>query len=182
MLSVYYENLIQRVLDNSQNNTWDKAVKEWYIYSCQKDESCQSQCVCGKENIKYLFVIKNLLNKKMIFPIGSSCIKKFGRNDLNEQISICEQLFDLLNLVRNNKYISIEHFSRKLLAYLYERGAFKPTAYNQFNGINDYNFMVDMFNKRKEPTKAQKSKIRGIIFYSIVFACRFCRFFQLIKP
>jgi hypothetical protein len=168
MSSVYYENLIERVLDLSKHQTWNLAVGEWYIYSCKEDIQCSSQCVCGKENIKYLFTIRNLVNGNVLYPIGSSCIKKFGRNDLNEQISICEQMFKLLNAVKNKEFITLDYFSRKLLLYLFEQGAFQSTAFNKFNGKNDYEFMVDMFNRRRKPTEAQAKKIRGIIFCSLI--------------
>ena len=51
-----------------------EAVQEWEIYDCIEDMSCRSRCVCGKENIRYLFTIRNLFNNSLIFPIGSSCI------------------------------------------------------------------------------------------------------------
>jgi len=30
----------------------------------------QSSCICGKENIKYLFTIKNNINGNSVYPIG----------------------------------------------------------------------------------------------------------------
>lgn len=168
MSNVYYENLIQRVINASQTNEWHTAVMEWNISDCRVDYSQSSRCVCGKENLKYLFTIKNILNGATLYPIGSSCIQKFDRNDLNEQITVYEQMFKLLHAVEENKFITLDYFSRKLLAYLHDRGAFKPTSYNKFNGTNDYDFMVDMFNKRNKPTPNQEKKIRGIIFFSVI--------------
>lgn len=168
MSSVYYENLIQRVLDLSHYDTWQKAVDEWVILSCKEDVQSSSQCVCGKENLRYLFTIKNIINGNILFPIGSSCIKKFDRNELNEQISLCEQMFKLKHAVEENKFITLDYFSRKLLLYLWKQGAFKPTPYNKYNGENDYKFLLDMFNRRREPTTLQAKKIRGIIFFSVL--------------
>lgn len=168
MASVYYENLIQRVIDASISKDWKGSVQEWYIHSCDKDESQTSRCVCGKENLKYLFTIRNRFNGNILFPIGSSCILKFGRKDLKEQINLYEQMFTLLNAVEKGEYITLEYFSRKLLLYLYKCGVFKPTPYNKFNGKNDYDFMLDMFNKRNKPSEKQEKKIRGIIFLTII--------------
>ena len=107
----------------------------------------------------------------MLYPIGSSCIKKFNRKDLNEQASISEQLFKLLHAVESGEYISLstEFFSRKLLAYLYEDGAFTDNEYNNYDAEEDYYFMLDMFNKRNKDqiTPRQHRKIRAIIVASI---------------
>ena len=59
---------------------------------------------------------------------------------------------------------------KKLFGYaLYEEGAFAPNKYNRYDGTNDYQFMLDMFNKRNksEITEQQHRKIRGLIAYSI---------------
>ncbi len=60
-------------------------------------------------------------------------------------------------------------FSKKVLKALYDRGAFLPTKYNNFDGYNDYKFMLDMFNKRIKAniTSSQKGKISAIIMASI---------------
>ena len=52
---------------------------------------------------------------------------------------------------------------------MYEEGAFAPNKYNRYDGTNDYQFMLDMFNKRNksEITEQQHRKIRGLIAYSI---------------
>ena len=144
---------------------------EWDIIDCEEDDELESSCICGKENLRYLFVIKNDITGKVLYPIGSSCIKKFNRKDLNEQASISEQLFKLLHAVESGEYISLstEFFSRKLLAYLYEDGAFTDNEYNNYDAKEDYWFMLDMFNKRNKDqiTPRQHKKIRAIIVASI---------------
>lgn len=167
--SSYSENLIKEVIDNSESGFWDSAILEWDIDDVIEDEDNDSSCICGKENIRYLFTIKNVQNGNTLFPIGSSCIQKFNRVDLNEITSINERLFKLFHAVKENEFISLNsnYFSRNLLKYLLEEGAFKPNKYNKFNGELDYTFMLDMFNKRNEPSDKQKSKIRAIIVASI---------------
>ena len=82
MSSQYYNNMIKKVLVSSSSDIWDVAVKEWVISDCEEDGSLMSTCVCGKENLRYLFTIKNMITGNNLPPIGSSCIKKFGREDL----------------------------------------------------------------------------------------------------
>src|SRR5690625_2258487 len=135
MSSSYSVNLLNEVINNSESNSWESAVLEWEIAGVKEDENNSSSCICGKEHIRYLFTIKNVQNGKDLFPIGSSCINKFNRDDLNEITSINEGLFKLLHAVKENEFISLnsDYFSRKLLNYLFEQGAFKPTKYNNYN-------------------------------------------------
>ena len=169
MSSVYVNNLVKTVIERSLSKSWDAAVLEWEIDDVIEDENNDSSCICGKENIRYLFTIKNINNQNKLFPIGSSCIKKFDREDLNEITLINEKLFKLFHAVKANNFITFnsEYFSRKLLKYIFDQGAFPPNKYNNFNGNNDYNFMLRMFNKRGEPSEKQLRKIRAIIMTSI---------------
>lgn len=166
--SAYYQNLIQRVIDHSNSKIWESAVLEWEIFDWEEDETLESSCVCGKENLRYLFTIRNTLNGNMLYPIGSSCIKKFERDDLNEETAVKEQLFKLLHAIENNSFLALssEFFSRKLLRHLYDIGAFKPTQYNHYKPEEDYQFMLDMFNKRSRTIKQEK-KATAIILNSI---------------
>lgn len=59
MASSYYQNLIKRVLEASTTDNWEIAVREWDIVDCEEDEEHASECVCGKENLRYLFTIRN---------------------------------------------------------------------------------------------------------------------------
>lgn len=166
--------LIEVITDNSEANTWEDAVQEWSMTGCRIDSTCSSSCVCGQENIKYLFRITNELNGNRLFPIGSRCIKKFGRRDLDELVNVHEQMCKLLEAVKEHKFIEFtsDLFSKKLITYLYEEGAFPPTAYNINDPTRDYNFLMDMFKQRKEPTDLQKRKIRALIMNAIIPYCR----------
>lgn len=158
------------VIKYSESEYWEDVVTEWEIVDCEEDDSCSSECICGKENIKYLYTIRNVLNGNELFPIGSSCIKKFNRTDMNEETALRESTFRLLHAVGSNKYLSLstELFSRKLLRWLYEQGAFN-TPYNHFNGKEDYEFMLQMFNKKdkNKMTVMQDKKIKAILLNSI---------------
>lgn len=170
MESAYVKNLIMRVIQNSESSIWEDAVKEWEINDCEEDDSASEICICGKENIKYLFTIRNTINGNMLYPIGSSCIKKFNRADMKEETSLYESMFKLLHAVESNRYLSLspELFSRKLLKYLFEQGAF-DTEYNDFDGKEDYEFMLKMFNKRDKSSISmrQDKKIKAVLLNSI---------------
>lgn len=166
--SNYFQTLIKDVMDSSESEYWEDAVTEWEIVDVEEDESLEESCICGKEHLRYLFTIKNQLNGNELYPIGSSCIKKFERDDLKHQVDVKEQLFKLLHAVEYNQYLQLssDFFSRKLLRYLLDIGAFEPNQWNNFNPENDYRFMLDMFNKRTRTDK-QNNKATAIILNSI---------------
>lgn len=171
MSSSYYNNLIRKVIDASEANTWEDAVREWVIVDCEEDEECSSACICGKESIRFLYTIRNYKTGRVLYPIGSSCIRKFERDDLDEEITILEGKFRLYRAIRNGEKIELtsKFFSKKLLAALNDDGAFPGNQYNHFDGYEDYEFLLDMFNKRDKSriTDAQQRKINGIIAFSI---------------
>lgn len=165
-----FENLKKQILDNSVSQDWQSAVGEWELIDTEEDECCGSECICGKENIRYLHRIRNEINKKELFPVGSSCIRKFDRTDLNEKISIKEKLFKLYHAVGNNKFLELspELFSRKLIRYLYEKGAFASKD-ARFSEEETYSFFLKMFNKRDKEsiTTNQNKKIKAILLNNI---------------
>ncbi len=171
MASTYYENLIKTVIDASKGLTWEEAVNEWEIVDCIEDEDSSSVCICGKDRLRYLYTIRNSITGISLFPIGSTCIKKFERDDLMEEVAVKEKMFKLLHAVNSKKIVELssEYFSKKLLFAFYKADVFKPTQYNNFNGYADYKFMLDMFNRRDKSSisQAQRRKINGIIAFSI---------------
>jgi len=166
--SSYYRRLIETVLRYSDATEWNAAVLEWRIDDVEEDETQQESCICGKEYLRYLFTIRNMINENTLYPIGSSCIKRFERSDLDEEVAVKEQLFKLLHSIEGRHFLTLssDFFSRKLLRYLYDIGAFKATLYNDFKPYDDYRFMLDMFNKRNRTDKQEK-KATAIILNSI---------------
>lgn len=61
--SSYARNLIARVIDNSISDNWEDAVQEWDILDCVEDHSRSESCICGKENLYYLFTIKIVITE-----------------------------------------------------------------------------------------------------------------------
>ena len=164
------EQLAKVVIEKSESKRWDTAVKEWDLVDTNEDESALSTCVCGKTGLRYLHRIANLFNRQSIYPIGSCCIKRFMRSDLNEKIDVEEKLFRLYHAVGSNQFLSLspELFSRKLIKYLYAHGAFDSNDPN-YTSKNDYQFFLDMFNKRNKATITvkQDKKIKAILLNNI---------------
>ena len=151
-MSTYADNFIKKILHNSFNSdSWESAVQEWNITDVIEDDNMLSSCICGKEHLRYLYTITNILNGKILYPIGSKCIKKFERPDLNEHISITEQLFKLKHSVSANESITLSNafFSRKLLKYLFEMNVFIP---NQYNSFDTYCYIRPLNNSKDRQT------------------------------
>lgn len=165
--------LFNLVIQQSQSKNWSEAVLEWEVVDCTEDETSSTECVCGKEGIKYLYTIRNKINGEEIFPIGSSCIKKFNNDDLTSETELWKKEFALYHAISNNEFIKFEGkeknrlFSRKLLEKLYDEGAFKANQFNDFNPSNDYEFLLEMFNKRTEMSERQNRRCLAIILGSI---------------
>lgn len=167
----YKENLVKPVLEASVSKVWEIAVQEWDVFECDEDETAETSCVCGKEGIRYLFEIRNRINGNTMYPIGSRCIRRFGNKDLSSQVGVYEKMFKLYDAIKAGVHIELNsrYFTKKLLVYLLDQGAFPATQYNGQDGENDYRFMLDMFNKRDKSaiTSSQQRKISAIIAYSL---------------
>lgn len=164
--SQYFKNLIKVVVDNSESKDWKSAVDEWKIIDVVEDEKLEESCICGKEHLRYLFTIKNEENGRKLYPIGRLCIKKFERKELKDEVNIKEQLLKLLHAVEDNEFLQLssEYFSRKLLHYLYEAGAFKATQWNDNDPKKTINFYVICLTKRRE----LKNRIRKQLLLFLV--------------
>lgn len=170
-MSAYTYNMVCTVLELSAAEDWETASREWEVTDCEVDENCSGVCVCGKENLRYLYTITNRVTGAVLYPIGSSCIQKFMRDDLDEASACWQQAFALMDeAVRLGKKGMVEidsgFFSRKLLYFLYEQGAFPASKYNDGNGYNDYLFLLGAFNG-KALSEKQERKCRAVIRYSV---------------
>lgn len=168
MSSSYHRNLLSKVMKLSEDrSSWENAVREWEIFDHEEDETATSSCVCGKEGLRYLFTIKNDINGNKIFPIGSVCINKFGREDLDSQTTVLEKLYKLHHAIEDGQYITLtsDYFSRNLLKYLYDNDVFVPNQYNNNDGFNDYNFLLKMFNRRNKDSSSEREerKVKALI-------------------
>ena len=102
--SVYYENLKKNVIEHSQADDWHSAVNEWEIDDVEEDETLTESCVCGKENLRYLFTIRNEFNGKKLYPIGSSSrdaeIMAMSADDVFKHVCNWEGLIDYSNTIK----------------------------------------------------------------------------------
>ena len=91
----HFEILKKVILENSIGDNWGTAVMEWEIRSLREDPSSSSICVCNKKGLRYCFTIQNVKNGRQLHPIGSTCIKKFGRKDLDISVDTWEKMYHL---------------------------------------------------------------------------------------
>ncbi len=120
--------LVEKIIEYSVSNDWIEASQEWYDYDMVVDSTMSESCICSQPNLKYQFTIKNKINEKELFPIGSECIKFFQDEVMTSSIQIRLDIQALVDHVLAGKYIAYDSplFTRKVLTYLHEHGAFKP--------------------------------------------------------
>ncbi|WP_322154758.1 hypothetical protein [Paratractidigestivibacter sp.] len=157
------------VLEASSSKVWDTAIAEWHIVSCHDNGDASGDCLCGHEGIRYECTIRNSVNGNELSPIGSTCILKFANDDLKKEIEGWKAAIKLLEALETRRPgvvldgLNRDFFSHRLYTFLYEKGAFPANRYNGYDGKNDYEFMVDMFNKRTPPTEKQRNKIYMVL-------------------
>lgn len=159
------------MIEFSVADDWEGARREWEVVGCEIDETHSATCICGKEGLRYVYTIVNTETGESLFPIGSSCIKKFEQNDMDEELAGWQQAIKLMEdaaKLGKEDYVHLHSgsYSRKLLYFLYEQDAFRPTKYNGYDGYNDYLFLLDMFNGGF-CSEAQERKCKAIIMQSI---------------
>ncbi len=156
-----YKKLFKIVTSNSKAKIWNEAVKEWDIDKKYDNGIADDSCTCSHENIRYVFIIKNI-NTDRNLKIGSTCISKFGRKELDEYASVSEQEFKLFSAVREKKFITLDNnfFTRKLIKLFRDKKVITE---------KDYSFMLKMFNKKNKEdiTKNQQKYINGLLGFTI---------------
>lgn len=170
-MNTNFENLKQEVLNLSENDNWDDAVTEWELDFSSEDKNASSECVCGKENIRYLHRIKNIHNGNVLKWIGSECIKKFNRTDFDAVLSIEDKLFRIIDAIRTGKMVVLNSyfFSKKLIKHFYDNDVFEANQNNNNDPSKDYDFLLSMFNKgESRRSKKQERKIYVLINYYII--------------
>lgn len=160
-----YKALHQAVVGSSKRRNWKDAVHEWEVTGLEEDPGGHGICICGQLNLVYLYTITNRVTGDELHPIGSSCIKNFDRPDLDREASLLGDLIALRKAIASGEDITLtgDYFTRAMLKYLYDEGAF------DYNGQADYEFMLDMFNKKKKEdiTPNQRKKIWATINWSV---------------
>lgn len=170
MSSGSFKELERVVILESESNLWDSAVLEWEVIGFEEDSSGQGTCVCGHLYLVEMFTIRNVRNGNVLHPIGNVCVHKFGRQDLNSEVALLSRLHKLRTAIPEQVSLTKEYFSRALLGHLDSKGAFTPDRWNSHNGKNDYQFLLDMFNKRDKDsiTSPQHRKIRVLLDKKVI--------------
>lgn len=167
-----FQALRTAVIDLSTTDRWKSAVLEWEVTYVEEHPSSEGECVCGQTNLLWMFTISNTLNGAELFPIGSSCVNHFERTDLNRQIAVFRKLIDIRTAALKHKQITLttDFFSRAVLDYLNEAGAFTPDEYNFGDGRRDYDFLRKMFGVRDKSTLSSKRqwKIRKLLDLKVI--------------
>lgn len=172
MTSDRFEALVRAVVDASVSKTWSVAVDEWRVVELEEDPSGQGVCVCGKTELVRLFTIENEFNGSTLYPIGSVCVNKFGRQELDQQVNVYSDLLRLRNGIRDGERITLtsDWFSRAALEWLFAEGAFAPNQWNGFDEERDVDFLLEMFNKRNKDaiTRPQRGKIKALLLGTVL--------------
>lgn len=151
----YREGFRDTVTGLSEASDWQDARMEWEITDINLDVSGKTACICGNEHIRYCFELSDKKTGHRIYPVSRSCIKLFGRPEL-DQAAKDEQLFcSFAEKCENGDFIELQRdLSRKLIDILYDR-----------NMIDDWQhkFLTDMYNRRNMPTLRQKRMITSSI-------------------
>lgn len=156
-------NLIEIINQNSTSENFQMNSREWSVMECIDQGEDTERCICGKEGIRYCYRIYNKKTNKSLYPIGSSCIKKFNNEDMNSQMKTLTELADfkrylkeaVLLAITKNEYNPIDFKWLKnpdILSNLLIIGL--------LNGW-EYSFILDVRYKRKLSNK-QLSKIYTI--------------------
>lgn len=132
--------LKEAIMGNSLSDKFEVAAGEWYVNNYLVADSVT--CVCGQEDCRYVYSIKNLYTEKTLFPIGSSCMKYFNWNEEETEI------------------ISAYHKWHEK-PYKNEGGPYNGIAFNQV--IKDVNYIRII---RKNPTIFKSAEHRRLCAYA----------------
>ncbi|MEZ2390208.1 hypothetical protein AB6813_11780 [bacterium RCC_150] len=167
-----FETLKRVVEAESVASDFHHAVHEWSVVELEEHPTGEGECVCGQQNLVKMFTIRNHRNGAELFPIGSHCVNHFGREDLDLQVTVLSDLLSLRKAILEGKRITLtsEYFSRAMLKWPYDEGAFPADQWNDGDAERDYVFLVDMFNKRNKDdiSRKQEAKIYMMLKHKVL--------------
>lgn len=145
----YLERLKSVVLPVSHSDVWEEARQEWFLDGFDEDTDNGGVCQCSKTKLRHLFSIKNKITDAELFPIGSSCIKLFENNDMNESHSDIDKMNKMANrTVRVGRYKGklFSDLTADYISFLRSLGYKKYATYNQ---IIEYDDLRKIHEKKK---------------------------------
>jgi hypothetical protein len=125
-----YMRLMNTVAEYSKCGEIHVAKKEWYIISKYYEEDGVS-CLCGQQDCKYVYVIKNNNNHNELSPIGSECMKYF---ELNEQERTIFEAYEKWHFKKYNVVDSVYY----------------QVAFHEIIKDVEYIHSIDKYGKSKE--------------------------------
>lgn len=162
-----FENLKRVVESQSAAAHFSCAVLEWDVVELEENPQQDGECVCGQQNLKLMFTIHNRVNGAKIYPIGSQCVNHFERKDLNEQVSVLSSALKLRKSFLNGENVTVtaQYFTKAVLGWLQDEGAFGPDQYNGDDPQGDHSFLIKMFNKCdiSAISRAQNRKVHMLL-------------------
>lgn len=143
-------NLIPRIIDLSESNTWDSAVKEWDVEYIEFEDDAVVDCLCGHRNIKELCHIHNRNNDARTI-VGNCCVQKF------------------MNLPSSKMFAAVKRVAKDLTKSLNSE-VLELALGNKWITTKDCWFYMDILSKRKLSTKQMRWK--RSINVKVAKACR----------
>ena len=157
----YSKNFLHPIICCSVSEKWESAAQEWEIIGYERVE--KDTCICGKEEIKDIYTIRNRCNGNELYPIGSRCINKFKSEKMNEDINVYKKVSDkifngisrLRETVDRGESIkfNIRLFSKEFIRYLNIKRVLIDS---------DYQFLLEMLRKRYKRS-GEREQINNII-------------------
>jgi len=98
---------LSEFLQNLTGKSLPQAYEDFQIYgNVEIRENCNGYCTCGKTHLKYIYYIQHIPSCE-VFPIGSSCIKRFEDDfDLESRlkyVNAYKNLSNMVNFVRSHQ-------------------------------------------------------------------------------
>ena len=142
------QGLVGAVIEASVADTWTEAVIEWDVDGMAEDDSGLYSCLCGQQGLRYVYTIRNVENGRSLTPIGSECIRKFGRGAMVDDANRLRLLAEMRALAASGRPLDLKRdLTRARLRALHDGGLLDDWAYR---------FLLDLFNKRATTELSEK--------------------------
>ena len=167
MPGLYFDALVRMVIEHSKASTWRLAVREWDVVGCEEDPARRRKCICGHESPVLRFTIKNRVTGSVLSPVSAECLGRFGKEGIADDVDCWRRSFALMHLAERREdapaqSVDLRLLDAKLLRFLYDRGAFRPTGTDGFRSYNDYAFLVEMLGRRYI-SSADQARVDSIV-------------------
>jgi hypothetical protein len=142
----YKENFINTVIEKSSTDTWSTAKREWEHIDTY--EAHGSTCICGKEDITDVCVIKNHKTNEVLH-VGNQCVKKVGVNVDDEFRWIKGKRNSIPESILRRAYLNQIILESDYLFYInIQRKRQLSTAQTKWKNDIEYKIKEYMKNKR----------------------------------